>query len=120
MKLAIVAAGFSPEKANKLRRAMATFRNVGTIHTLEADMVEGMVGRGYKRDFAQRCFQQIRGFGSYGFPESHAAAFSQLGASSQSWQIPQSSGQLEESSRRSQTASPHDAGPGGMREGPMS
>lgn len=78
MKLAIVAAGFSPEKANKLRRAMATFRNVGTIHTLETDMVEGMVNRGYKRDFAERCFQQIRGFGSYGFPESHAAAFSQL------------------------------------------
>nr|MBP9234962.1 error-prone DNA polymerase [Hyphomonadaceae bacterium] len=78
MKLAIVAAGFSPEKANKLRRAMATFRNVGTIHTLETDMVEGMIGRGYQRDFAERCFQQIRGFGSYGFPESHAAAFSQL------------------------------------------
>jgi error-prone DNA polymerase len=57
---------------------MATFRNVGTIHMLEADMVEGMVKRGYKRDFAERCFQQIRGFGSYGFPESHAAAFSQL------------------------------------------
>ncbi|HOZ26622.1 MAG TPA: error-prone DNA polymerase [Hyphomonadaceae bacterium] len=78
MKLAIVAADFTPAKANELRRAMATFRNVGTIHTLEKDMVEGMVGRGYKRDFAERCFQQIRGFGSYGFPESHAAAFSQL------------------------------------------
>ena len=78
MKLAIVAAGFSPAKANKLRRAMATFRNVGTIHTFAEDMVEGMVARGYERDFAQRCFDQIKGFGSYGFPESHAAAFAQL------------------------------------------
>jgi len=78
MKLAITAARFSPEDANKLRRAMATFRNVGTIHQFEEKMVEGMVGRGYERDFAERCFQQIRGFGSYGFPESHAAAFSQL------------------------------------------
>lgn len=78
MKLAITAARFSPEDANKLRRAMATFRNVGTIHQFEEKMVEGMVGRGYQRDFAERCFQQIRGFGSYGFPESHAAAFSQL------------------------------------------
>ncbi|MEQ1608527.1 MAG: error-prone DNA polymerase [Hyphomonadaceae bacterium] len=78
MKLAITAAEFSPEDANKLRRAMATFRNVGTIHLFEEKMIEGMVRRGYKRDFAERCFQQIRGFGSYGFPESHAAAFSQL------------------------------------------
>jgi len=78
MKLAITAAKFSPEDANKLRRAMATFRNVGTIHLFEEKMIEGMVRRGYKRDFAERCFQQIRGFGSYGFPESHAAAFSQL------------------------------------------
>ncbi|MEQ1781790.1 MAG: error-prone DNA polymerase [Hyphomonadaceae bacterium] len=78
MKLAMVAAKFSPEDANKLRRAMATFRNVGTIHLFEEKMVEGMVRRGYKRDFAERCFEQIKGFGSYGFPESHAAAFSQL------------------------------------------
>lgn len=78
MKLAIVAAGFSPAEANKLRRAMATFRNVGTIHTLEEAMVGGMVKRGYTKEFAERCFKQIRGFGSYGFPESHAAAFSQL------------------------------------------
>lgn len=78
MKLAIVAAAFTPAAANRLRRAMATFRNVGTIHTLKEDMVEGMVRRGYKRDFAERCFKQIQGFGSYGFPESHAAAFSQL------------------------------------------
>ena len=68
MKLAIVAAGFTPDEANGLRRAMATFRNVGTIHQFEAKMVEGMVERGYERDFAERCFNQIKGFGSYGFP----------------------------------------------------
>jgi error-prone DNA polymerase len=78
MKLAIVAAKFSPEDANRLRRAMATFRNVGTIHHFEAKMVEGMVKRGYERDFAQRCYDQIKGFGSYGFPESHALAFARL------------------------------------------
>jgi len=78
MKLAMVAAQFSPADANKLRRAMATFRNVGTIHLFEGKMVDGMVARGYQRDFAQRCFDQIKGFGSYGFPESHAAAFAQL------------------------------------------
>jgi len=78
MKLAIVAAKFSPEDANRLRRAMATFRNVGTIHNFEARMVEGMVRRGYQRDFAQRCYDQIKGFGSYGFPESHALAFARL------------------------------------------
>jgi len=78
MKLAIVAAAFSPDDANRLRRAMATFRNVGTIHNLEAKMVGGMVRRGYDRDFAQRCFDQIKGFGSYGFPESHALAFARL------------------------------------------
>src|SRR5690606_9469823 len=78
MKLAMVAAEFTPEEANKLRRAMATFRNVGTIHTFETRMVERMVERGYRRDFAQRCFEQIKGFGSYGFPESHAAAFALL------------------------------------------
>jgi error-prone DNA polymerase len=78
MKLAMVAAKFTSEEANGLRRAMATFRNVGTMHKFEDRMVEGMVARGYERDFAQRCFDQIKGFGSYGFPESHAAAFAQL------------------------------------------
>jgi error-prone DNA polymerase len=78
MKLAMVAAKFSSQEANGLRRAMATFRNVGTIHLFEEKMIEGMVRRGYKRDFAERCFRQIEGFGSYGFPESHAAAFAQL------------------------------------------
>ncbi|QDZ07078.1 DNA polymerase III subunit alpha [Sphingomonas panacisoli] len=78
MKLAIVAAEFSPDDANRLRRAMATFRNVGTIQNFETKMVEGMVRRGYERDFAQRCYDQIKGFGSYGFPESHALSFARL------------------------------------------
>ena len=78
MKIAIVAAGFTPDEANGLRRAMATFRNVGTIHRYEAKMVEGMVRRGYERDFAERCYNQIKGFGSYGFPESHAQSFAKL------------------------------------------
>ncbi|SON53863.1 Error-prone DNA polymerase [Hartmannibacter diazotrophicus] len=78
MKIAMVAAKFTSEEANQLRRAMATFRHVGTIHTFEAKMVEGMVRRGYTRDFAQRCFDQIKGFGEYGFPESHAASFAKL------------------------------------------
>jgi error-prone DNA polymerase len=78
MKLAMVAAKFTSEEANGLRRAMATFRNVGTIHEFKGLMIERMVARGYERDFAERCFAQIEGFGSYGFPESHAAAFAQL------------------------------------------
>ncbi|MGH6649684.1 MAG: error-prone DNA polymerase [Sphingopyxis sp.] len=78
MKLAIVAAGFTPEEANELRRAMATFRNVGTIQNLREKMVGGMVRRGYEADFAGRCFKQIEGFGSYGFPESHAQSFAKL------------------------------------------
>jgi error-prone DNA polymerase len=78
MQLAMVAARFTDVEANQLRRAMATFRNVGTIHQFEAMMVERMVARGYEREFAENCFQQIRGFGSYGFPESHAASFAKL------------------------------------------
>ena len=78
MKLAITAAGFSPADANRLRRAMATFRNVGTIGELEDKMVKGMTARGYEKNFAQSCFNQIRGFGSYGFPESHAISFALL------------------------------------------
>jgi error-prone DNA polymerase len=75
MKIAIVAAGFSPAEADKLRRAMATFRRVGTIATFQAKMIEGMTAKGYEREFAERCFRQIEGFGEYGFPESHAASF---------------------------------------------
>lgn len=78
MKIAMVAAEFTPEQANGLRRAMATFRHMGTIHKFEQMMVEGMVRRGYERDFAERCFNQIKGFGEYGFPESHAASFAKL------------------------------------------
>ena len=75
MKIAIVAAGFTPAEADKLRRAMATFRRAGTIQTFQTKMVEGMAARGYEREFAERCFRQIEGFGEYGFPESHAASF---------------------------------------------
>ena len=78
MKLAMVAADFTPEEANGLRRAMATFRNVGTIENFRDKMIGGMVARGYERDFAERCFKQIEGFGSYGFPESHAQSFARL------------------------------------------
>ena len=78
MKLAMVAADFTPEEANGLRRAMATFRNVGTIENFREKMIGGMVSRGYKQDFAERCFKQIEGFGSYGFPESHAQSFARL------------------------------------------
>jgi error-prone DNA polymerase len=78
MKLAIVAAEFSPDEANGLRRAMATFRNVGTIHGFRRKMIEGMVARGYEPAFAERCFGRSKGFGSYGFPESHAQSFARL------------------------------------------
>jgi error-prone DNA polymerase len=78
MQIAMVAAKFSPAKADELRRAMATFRRNGTIHTLKEDFIEGMVNNGYERTFAERCFKQIEGFGDYGFPESHAASFALL------------------------------------------
>jgi error-prone DNA polymerase len=78
MRIAIEAAQFTPEEANQLRRSMATFRNAGTIHRFFAKMVDGMVARGYTQDFAERCFHQIEGFGTYGFPESHAASFALL------------------------------------------
>src|SRR5271166_3375018 len=78
MKIAIVAAGFTPSEADRLRRAMATFRRVGTIQTFQEKMIEGMAAKGYDRDFAERCFRQIEGFGEYGFPESHAASFALL------------------------------------------
>ncbi|WP_026620094.1 error-prone DNA polymerase [Ensifer sp. WSM1721] len=78
MQIAITAAGFSPSEADRLRRAMATFKRTGTIHTFERKMIEGMVANGYEREFAERCFNQIKGFGEYGFPESHAASFASL------------------------------------------
>ncbi|MBO9547588.1 error-prone DNA polymerase [Caulobacter sp.] len=78
MSLAIEAAKFTPDEADGLRKAMATFRNLGTPDEYRDRFVEGMVGRGYQRDFAERCFKQIEGFGHYGFPESHAASFAKL------------------------------------------
>jgi error-prone DNA polymerase len=78
MQIAIVAAGFTPDEADRLRRAMATFRHVGTIHTFREKFIAGMVRNGYKQEFAERCFSQIEGFGEYGFPESHAASFAHL------------------------------------------
>jgi error-prone DNA polymerase len=78
MRIAIDAAGFKPAEADKLRRAMATFKRVGTIKNFERKMIEGMTDKGYQREFAERCFEQIKGFGEYGFPESHAASFANL------------------------------------------
>ena len=84
MKVAIVGAGFSPARADALRRSMATFKTTGGVSEFHDDMVEGMVKRGYARDFAERTFKQIEGFGSYGFPESHAASFAKIAYAS-SW-----------------------------------
>ena len=78
MKIAIVAGGFRPGEADELRRAMATFKRTGTIGNYRQRMIEGMVAKNYPREFAERCFKQIEGFGEYGFPESHAASFSLL------------------------------------------
>ncbi len=78
MRIAIVAAGFTPAEADGLRRAMATFRRNGTIGSFRDKFINGMKERNYAEDFAARCFQQIEGFGEYGFPESHAASFALL------------------------------------------
>ncbi|MDO9707401.1 error-prone DNA polymerase [Paracraurococcus lichenis] len=78
MQIAITGAGFTPARADELRRAMATFRHVGTIWQFQQEFIDGMVRNGVRREFAERCFRQIEGFGTYGFPESHAAAFAQL------------------------------------------
>jgi error-prone DNA polymerase len=78
MRIALVAAKFSDAEVNELRKAMATFRRRGSIGLLEEKMVSRMTARGYDKAFAQRCFNQIKGFGEYGFPESHAASFAHL------------------------------------------
>ncbi|MFY8210288.1 MAG: error-prone DNA polymerase [Caulobacter sp.] len=78
MSLAIEAAKFTPNEADGLRKAMATFRNLGSPDAYRDKFIEGMVGRGYERAFAERCFKQIEGFSHYGFPESHAASFAKL------------------------------------------
>ncbi|MFN3388669.1 MAG: error-prone DNA polymerase [Allosphingosinicella sp.] len=84
MKVAIVGAGFTPAEADALRRSMATFKFTGGVSHFRDKMIEGMVARGYERDFAERTFRQIEGFGSYGFPESHAASFAKIAYAS-SW-----------------------------------
>jgi error-prone DNA polymerase len=78
MRIAMVGAGFTSEEANKLRRSMATFKNVGTIGESEEKFITGMLSRGYDPEFTAACWKQINGFGSYGFPESHAASFANL------------------------------------------
>lgn len=78
MQIAVVAAGFTPAEADRLRRSLATFKRMGTIGSFRDRFVSGMLARGYDAEFAARCFAQIEGFGSYGFPESHAASFARL------------------------------------------
>jgi error-prone DNA polymerase len=84
MKVAIVGAGFTAAEADQLRRAMATFKMTGGVSHFSEKLIEGMVARGYPRDFAERTFRQLEGFGSYGFPESHAASFAKISYAS-SW-----------------------------------
>ena len=84
MQVAIVGAGFSPSEADGLRRAMATFKYTGGVSHFQDKLINGMLANGYTRDFAERTFKQIEGFGSYGFPESHAASFAKIAYAS-SW-----------------------------------
>lgn len=78
MQIAMVAANFSPGEADGLRRSMAAFRRDGSVNKYKDRLIEGMVDNQYERDFAERLFKQIEGFGDYGFPESHAASFAIL------------------------------------------
>jgi error-prone DNA polymerase len=78
MKIAIVAAGFTPSEADELRRSMATFKAQGMVTKFEKKLISGMLERGYQLEYAQRVFRQLEGFGSYGFPESHAVSFALL------------------------------------------
>ncbi len=78
MQIAITGAGFSAEEADRLRRSLATFKKHGSVSDFRARFLRGMAANGYDQDFAERCFSQIEGFGSYGFPESHAASFALL------------------------------------------
>ena len=84
MKVAIVGAGFTPAEADALRRSMATFKTTGGVSHFRDKMINGMIANGYTQDFAERTFKQIEGFGSYGFPESHAASFAKIAYAS-SW-----------------------------------
>ena len=74
----MVAAGFSPGKADQLRRSMATWKRNGGIERFRKELIQGMLAHGYKQEFAERIFNQIQGFGEYGFPESHSASFALL------------------------------------------
>src|SRR5215469_7342022 len=78
MQIAIIGAGFTPEEADDLRRSLATFRHVGTISSHRERFLQGMLKNNYSREFAERCFSQIEGFGTYGFPEAHAISFANL------------------------------------------
>jgi DNA polymerase-3 subunit alpha/error-prone DNA polymerase len=78
MQIAIIGAGFTPEEADRLRRSLATFKKHGTVSEFRSRFLRGMARNGYAAEFAERCFGQIEGFGSYGFPESHAASFALL------------------------------------------
>ena len=78
MQIAIIGAGFSADEADRLRRSLATFKKHGRVSAFRTRFLAGMAANGYERDFAERCFAQIEGFGSYGFPESHAASFALL------------------------------------------
>jgi error-prone DNA polymerase len=78
MKVAMVAAGFTPSEADELRRSMATFKVKGKVTALQQKLMDGMIRNGYTPDYASRVFKQLEGFGSYGFPESHAASFALL------------------------------------------
>lgn len=84
MRIAMDCADFTADEADQLRRAMATFKNVGTISKFKEKLVTGMVANGYDKEFAERIFKQLEGFGSYGFPESHAASFALIAYAS-SW-----------------------------------
>lgn len=78
MEIAIVAAGFTPAEADQVRRSMATFKAIGKVSAFQEKLVKGMVARGYEEEYAMRVFRQLEGFGSYGFPESHAVSFALL------------------------------------------
>ena len=78
MQIAIIGANFSPDEADRLRRALATFKKHGNVSEFLNRFINGMLKNGYDENFAKRCFSQIEGFGSYGFPESHAASFALL------------------------------------------
>lgn len=78
MQIAVIGAGFTPGEADRLRRSMATFKRTGGVGVFREKFLSGMQARGYPAEFAESCFKQIEGFGSYGFPESHAASFALL------------------------------------------